>query len=75
LVGQKDLVSLEGVDLTEHPACRDLEILVVIAEHGVYALLGRTSQGVTRAVHTSDPLFADLLVRRLSEVVGLRLLE
>ncbi len=75
LVGQKDMVCLDGIDLTEHPACRDLEILVVIAEHGIYSLLGRTSQGVTRAVHTSDPLFADLLVRRLGEAVGLRLLE
>ena len=68
-------VTLRLADLSEYPALRDLEGLVVIAEQGTYALLGRAEQGVVRAVHSADPLLGDLLVFALSRAAGTRFLE
>jgi PleD family two-component response regulator len=71
----RDEVALDVADMSGQPACRDLEVLVLIAEHGTYALLGRTTQGLLRAVHSSDPVLADLLVQRLGEAVGMRWID
>ncbi len=51
----------------------DLEALAVIAEHGAYALLGRSEGGRVQGLHAADPLFADLLAERLGRAAGLRL--
>lgn len=66
-------LAFEAVDLTNIPGCDDIEALTVVAEHGVYALLGRVDKSVVRAVHASDPLLADLITQRLGEAVGMRL--
>lgn len=71
----RDEVALDVADISPLPACRDLEVLILIAEHGTYALLGRTTQGLLRAVHSSDPMLADLLVQRLGEAVGMRWID
>lgn len=71
----RDEVALDVADISGQPACRDLEVLILIAEHGTYALLGRTTQGLLRAVHSSDPVLADLLVQRLGEAVGMRWID
>jgi len=71
----RDEVSLDVADISTQPACRDLEVMILIAEHGTYALLGRTTQGLLRAVHSSDPVLADLLVQRLGEAVGMRWID
>ncbi len=64
-----------SVDLTGVSGCADLEALSIVAEHGVYALLGRVDRDVVRAVHASDALLADLVTQRLGEAAGLRLFD
>ena len=68
-------LGFRAVDVTAAPGCADLEALTIVAEHGVYALLGRVDRNVVRAVHASDPLFADPITQRLGEAVGMRLLD
>ena len=51
------------------------QALAIIAEHGVYALVGRSESNEVRAVHASDPLLVDLLVQRFGEVLGARLFD
>ncbi len=71
----RDEIAIDVADISGQPACRDLEVLILIAEHGTYALLGRTTQGLLRAVHSSDPVLADLLVQRLGEAIGMRWID
>jgi hypothetical protein len=71
----RDDISFDVADISSQPASKDLEVLVLISEHGTYCLLGRTTQGQLRAVHSSDPVFADLLVQRLGEAVGMRWID
>ncbi len=71
----REQLQVEIVDLNAHAACRDLEVLVVIAEHGVYSMIGRSSGGNLRALHAAEPVLADLLVQRLGELVRMRLLD
>jgi PleD family two-component response regulator len=75
LTSSRDDVQLDIADIPPSSPCRDLEVLILISEHGSYALLGRTTQGLLRAVHSSDPVLADLLVQRLGEAVGLRWID
>ena len=71
----REQLQFEIVDLNAHSTCRDLEVLVVIAEHGVYCLIGRSSGGNLRALHSAEPVLADLLVHRLGELTRMRLLD
>jgi len=71
----REEVVLDVADISSQPASKDLEVLVLISEHGTYALLGRTTSGQLRAVHSSDPVLADLLVQRLGEAVGMRWID
>lgn len=66
-------LGFRAVDVTGVSGCADLEALTIVAEHGVYALLGRVDRHLVRAVHASDPLFADLLSQRLGDAAGMRL--
>jgi hypothetical protein len=50
-----------------------IEALAILAEHGAYALIGRSEGGVVRGLHAADPLLADLLAERLGKAAGLRL--
>jgi len=72
---EREQLQVEIVDLNAHPVCRDLEVLVVIAEHGTYSMLGRSSGGQLRALHLAEPILADLLVQRLGELARTRLLD
>jgi hypothetical protein len=65
---ERDQLQVETVDLSAHPACRNLEVLVVFAEHGVYSLIGRTSGNLLKALHSAEPLLADLVLQRLTEL-------
>jgi hypothetical protein len=71
----EDDVQFDVVDVSQVPGCGDLEALGVIAEHGAYSLIGRVDRGIVRAVHAADPMFADLLVQRLGEASGVRLVD
>jgi GGDEF domain-containing protein len=68
-------VRFDAVDVSDSPGCEDLEVLVVIAEHGTYSLVGRSDRGMVRALHLADPLFADLVIQRLGDAAGVRLFD
>ena len=68
-------VRFDAVDLSAIAGCADLEVLALVSEHAAYTLLGRGDRGVVRAVHTADPVFADLVMSRVGEAVGLRLVD
>ena len=65
-----DTLKLETVDVSRVPGCERVDVLIVIAEHATYTLVGRTEGSLVRAVHSADPLLSDLLVARLSEIAG-----
>jgi PleD family two-component response regulator len=71
----REEVTFDVADISSQPASKDLEVLVLISEHGTYCLLGRTTSGQLRAVHSADPVLADLLVQRLGEAAGLRWID
>lgn len=71
---------MEGVrlDVVDVGAVRGAEngaMLLIVAEHVCYALAGRSEAGVVRAVHTTDPGFADVLMTCLSNATGARLFD
>jgi hypothetical protein len=68
-------VRFDAVDLSAISGCGDLEILALVSEHAAYTLLGRGDRGLVRAVHTADPVFADLVMTRVGEAVGMRLVD
>jgi hypothetical protein len=72
---ERDDVRFDAVDVSSVSGCEDLEALVVIAEHGTYTLVGRSEQGIVRALHLADPLFADLLIQRLGDAAAVRLFD
>jgi DNA-binding response OmpR family regulator/GGDEF domain-containing protein len=65
----------DAVDVTALDGCLNLDVLCVVAEHAAYVLLGRTEGNVVRAVHASDPLLVDLVLRKLSDATDLRLTD
>jgi len=68
-------VQLDVVDVSSVTGCADLEVLALVAEHGAYVLLGRVEGGIVNAVHSADPLLADLVIQRLGEASGARLMD
>ena len=68
-------VQMDVVDVSAVAGCADLEVLALVAEHGAYVLLGRVEGGIVNAVHSADPLFADLVIQRLGEATGARLMD
>lgn len=65
-----DSLKAETVDVSRVPGCERVDVLIVIAEHATYSLVGRAEGSLVRAVHSADPLLSDLLVARLSEIAG-----
>ncbi|HKY35874.1 MAG TPA: response regulator [Polyangiaceae bacterium] len=65
-----DSLKVETVDVSRVAGCEHVDVLIVIAEHATYTLLGRSEGSLVRAVHSTDPLLSDLLVARLSEIAG-----
>lgn len=63
-------LKVETVDVTRIPGCARVDLLIVIAEHSTYSLVGRSEGSLVRCVHSADPLLSDLLVARLSEIAG-----
>jgi len=68
-------IRFDAVDVHSSRHAGDLEVLVVIAEQGVYVLLGRVEGDLVRAVHSADPLLADLVLERLGDAAGVRLVD
>ncbi len=65
-----DGLKVETVDVSKIAGCERVDVLIVIAEHSTYSLVGRTEGSLVRCVHSADPLLSDLLVARLSEIAG-----
>ena len=68
-------VQMDVLDVSAVAGCADLEVLALVAEHGAYVLLGRVEGGMVNAVHSADPWFADLVIQRLGEATGTRLMD
>lgn len=66
-------VTLHAIDARASSPGESVEALAVLAEHGAYALIGRSDGRVVRGLHAADPLLADLLAERLGRAAGLRL--
>lgn len=71
----REEVTLKTCDISAAAGCEALEALTVVAEHGSYVLLGRAEGGVVHAIHGSDPLLVDIVLQRLGEASGERLLD
>jgi ActR/RegA family two-component response regulator len=69
----RENVTLHAVDVRAAIPGDGIEALAVLAEHGAYAVLGRSEKGFVRGLHTADPLLADTLAERLGRAAGLRL--
>ncbi len=58
---------LDVVDVSSLPGAENVDILAVVGEHALYALVGRSQSGLVRAVHSTDPALVDLLFERLAD--------
>jgi GGDEF domain-containing protein len=72
---EREGLALHILDLRAVARCETLQFLTVIAEHGSYALVGRSDGSGLTGVHGSDPLFVDLVTMRSGQSVGVRLLD
>jgi DNA-binding response OmpR family regulator len=71
-VGQTSGRQVHTVDVSALPGCANVEVCAVVAEQGAYTLIGRSEGRSVRAVHSADPLLADLLIQRLSQAASAR---
>jgi ActR/RegA family two-component response regulator len=63
------------VDVSHAPGCQNIEVCALVSQQGSYAFAGRVEGHSIRAVHAADPLLADLLVQRLGQLSGARLVD
>jgi GGDEF domain-containing protein/DNA-binding response OmpR family regulator len=63
---------LDVVDVSTIAGAENVDILAVVGQHAVYALVGRSQSGLVRAVHSTDPALVDLLFERLADGAGAR---
>lgn len=61
----RDDLLIETPPLRGSPDVDELDAAVVVAEHGVYSILGRVDRHRFHGVHSADPLLADLVLERL----------
>lgn len=60
------------LDVRHRDGCEDLAALSLFAEQGAWTLVGRVEHGLLHGVHAADPLLADLVALRLSDLAGHR---
>lgn len=70
-----DGVRLDVVEVTSLRGAENADVLVIVAQHVCYVLIGRSEGGLVRAVHAADPLLADIVLARLGEATSTRLLD
>lgn len=68
-------VKLDVVEVSGLRGGENADVLVIVAQHACYVLIGRTEGGLVRAVHAADPLLADAVLARLGEALSTRLLD
>jgi hypothetical protein len=75
LVGSgREGVTLHAIDTSGAAGAQGVEALAVFAEHGAFALVGRTDGATVRGYHAADPLFVDLVADRIGRAAGVRVL-
>ncbi len=75
LVGSgRDGVILHAIDTSTAAGAQDVEALAVFAEHGAFALVGKSDGATVRGYHAADPLFVDLVADRIGRAAGVRVL-
>lgn len=67
-------VLLHTIDTSAAAGAAGIEALAVFAEHGAFALVGRSDGATLRGLHAADPLFADLVADRIGRAGGVRVL-
>lgn len=75
VVRELEGVKLDVVEVSELAGAENADVLVIVAQQACYVMAGRSEAGLMRAVHATDPLLADLLLRRLGEATLTRLLD
>lgn len=70
-----DGVKLDVVEVGGLRGAENTDVLVIVAQHVCYVLVGRSEGGLVRAVHAADPLLADTVLARLGEATSVRLLD
>ena len=65
--GTDSKVTVVHVDLPPSPATESIELVVAAAEHGSWLCCGITERERLRAVHATDAMLGDLLVRKVVE--------
>jgi hypothetical protein len=68
-------VKLDVIEVGGLRGAENADVLVIIAQHVCYVLIGRSEGGLVRAVHAADPLLADTVLARLGEATSTRLLD
>jgi hypothetical protein len=58
---------LDVVDVSGLRGGENVDVLAVVGQHALYALVGRSESGLIRAVHSTDPTLVDLLFERLAD--------
>lgn len=67
-------VLLHAIDTSGAPGGRNIEALAVLAEHGAFALVGKSDGRIVRGCHAADPLFVDLVAERIGRAGGVRVM-
>lgn len=67
-------VQVHAIDTSGAASGRDVEALAVLAEHGAFAMVGRSDGRIVRGCHAADPLFVDLVADRIGRAGGVRVL-
>jgi hypothetical protein len=65
--------TVHAVDASRFDHCENAEAMVVLAEHGTWTLCARFEGMHARAVHSADPLLADVVAQKLAKASGVRL--
>lgn len=68
-------VKLDVIEVSSLRGAENADVLVIIAQHVCYVLVGRSEGGLVRAVHAADPRLADTVLARLGEATSTRLLD
>ena len=68
-------VRLDVIEVSSLRGAENADVLVIVAQHVCYVLVGRSEGGLVRAVHAADPLLADTVLARLGEATSTRLLD
>ncbi|MFO0586288.1 MAG: diguanylate cyclase [Polyangiaceae bacterium] len=67
-------VTLHAIDASGAAGAPGVEALAVFAEHGAFAMVGKSDGRIVRGHHAADPLFVDLVADRIGRAAGVRVL-